>query len=344
MKRLFEHEWIKILLYLVATIVLGALLAPVLFHAGQYIVREAWFAEGPAPLAYLHGALERSPFSRYFNRAIMIVALLGLIPLIRSLRFRGWEDLQLQKNPCALMDAAAGSLLAAGFLLLMGASFLYMGFFVPEDEAEWDIIPKLLATAVTVSLIEEVFFRGAMLGVCLRRLNVLFSVIVTSAIYSLVHFLKPPRQRLSVDEVHWLSGFDLVGLAFGRFLDLQTVAAEFLTLLVLGLVLAVMRLRTRSLWLPIGLHAGWVFGYQLFNKNTDDSPTIEQWAPWVGEDLKIGLIPLIIITITGALASLWIDLSRTRILEVGTSSPDEPPESDEPPQSDKAPGDKPQGQ
>ena len=78
----------------------------------------------------------------------------------------------------------------------------------------------------------------------------------------------------------------------------------------MGIVLAVMRLRTASLWLPIGLHAGWVFGYQLYNKHTDDSPLAAQWVPWVGEDLKIGLIPLVVITITGALASLWIDLSR----------------------------------
>lgn len=333
-KRLIEHEWQKIVLYLVLTILLGALLAPWLFWAGKAIVRAGWWAEGPVPLAYLHGALDRSPFPRYFNRALMIVAFLGIIPLIRSMKFRGWRDLQIQKNPCAILDVAAGFLLAGGLLLFMGASFLYMSLFVPEDEIQWGIIPKLMATAAAVGLLEELFFRGAMLGVCLRRMAAGWAVLLTSAVYALVHFLKPPRLNLTEAEVGWATGFDMLGLIFGRFFDWQTVTAEFLTLVVLGVVLAVVRLRTRSLWLAVGLHAGWVFGYQHFNKNTDDTERLAQWAPWVGDDLKVGLIPLAVIMLTGALASLWIDLSRRVSIEkaapdsgsdssMGSASPDE---------------------
>jgi membrane protease YdiL (CAAX protease family) len=316
-KRLIEHEWQKIVLYLVLTCVLGALLAPWLFFLGKEIVRQGWWAEGPAPLAYLHGALERSPFSRYFKRAVMIVAFLGLIPLIRSLQFRGWKDLQIQRNPCALIDVLAGALLAGGLLLFMGAGFLYMGLFVPEDELRWGVIPSLLATAVTVGIIEEIFFRGAILGMCLRKMTVLWSVVLTSVIYALLHFLDPPRLNLTEDQVGWSTGFMVLGKAFGELLEWQSFAAAFLTLFVIGVVLAVVRLRTRSLWLAIGLHGGWVFGYQLFNKLTDDTDRVKQWSPWVGEDLKIGLIPLAIIMLTGALASLWIDLSRRVVIESG---------------------------
>ena len=308
--KFLESEWRKIVLYLALILVLGALLAPWLFHFGRGLVHQGPLSDGPPPLPYLHGALERSPFSRYFNRAVMIVAFLGMIPLIRSLRFRGWEDLQIRKNPCAIMDVFAGSLLAGGFLLFMGISFLYLGFFIPEAEAEWDIIPKLLGTAIAVGILEELFFRGGMLGVCLRKMSLMAAVLLTSAVYAIVHFLKPPRLKLSEDEVVWSTGFEMLGRIFEKFSDWQTVTAEFLTLLVLGIVLAMARLRTKSLWLPIGLHAGWVFSYQLYNKNTDDGPTLAQWAPWVGDDLKVGVIPLVVIIITGALASLWIDLSR----------------------------------
>ena len=54
----------------------------------------------------------------------------------------------------------------------------------------------------------------------------------------------------------------------------------------------------------------------LYNKNTDNGPTLAQWAPWVGDDLKVGVIPLVVIIITGALASLWIDLSRKPIAKL----------------------------
>lgn len=308
--KFLEPEWRKIALYLFLTLILGSLLAPWLFHLGRGIVHHGALADGPAPLAYLHGALERSPFSRYFNRAVMIVAFIGMIPLIRSLNFRGWQDLQIHRNPCALMDATAGSLLAAGFLLFMGIGFLYKGFFIPEAEANWGVIPKILLTAIAVGFLEELFFRGGMLGVCLRKMSVMAAVLLTSAVYAIIHFIKPPRLKLEESEVTWSTGFEMLGRVFEKFSDWQTVTAEFLTLLVIGIVLAIARLRTKSLWLPFGLHAGWVFGYQLYNKNTDDAPDLAQWAPWVGDDLKIGIIPLVVIVITGALASLWIDLSR----------------------------------
>jgi membrane protease YdiL (CAAX protease family) len=252
----------------------------------------------------------------------MVVALIGLAILIPSLNFRGWRDLKIFKNPCAVMDVTAGVLLAAGFLLFMGAGFLYMGFFVPEAEADWGIIPKLILTAVAVGIVEEVFFRGAILGICLRRMKVLNAVILTSGLFALIHFLKP-KLKIADHEVTWTTGLDALGLAFSQFQDLPAVTAQFLTLFALGVVLAITRLRTRSLWLPMGLHAGWVLGYELFKKNTDASASIAQWAPWVGADLKIGVIPLIIIAITGALASLWIDLSRRPIYEDTPSSQDQ---------------------
>ncbi len=320
--RWFQQEWFKITAYLVVTIVLGALLAPWLYIGCKEVVRQGWIATGP--LEPLHSALERSPFSRYFNRAVMIVAALGLIPLIRSLKFQGWADLRLFRNPCRWMDVTAGGLLAAGFLLFMGAGFLYWGLFIPEAETDWGVIPKVMATAIAVGIIEEVFFRGAMLGVCLRKMQALWAVLLTSGIYAFIHYAKPPRVRIPVEEIRWTSGFEILGKIRDQFTVWQDVAGGFLTLLVIGIVLAIMRLRTASLWLPIGLHAGWVFGYQLYNKNTDDTPLIEQYVPLVGEDLKIGLIPLIVIVITGALASLWIDLSRKPTVDPQSAQPEKP--------------------
>ncbi len=308
MNRIRDHELGKIVLYLVLTLLLGSLLTPWLFLAGKEIVREGWLADGP--WVYVHGALDRTPFSRYFKRAIMIVALIGLFPLVRSLRFRSWRDLQIRRNPRALLDFSAGALLGAGFVLFMGAGSLYMGFFVREADAEWGVIPKLIATAITVGILEESLFRGGVLGVCLRKMSTRSAVVLTSAVFALIHFFKPPRLNVAESQVSWTTGFDMVALAFARLMDWQTVAAEFFTLLTLGILLAIVRMRTWSLWLPIGLHAGLVFGYQLFNKHTDDAPAIDQWVPWFGEDLKTGVIPLFVILVTGVLANLWIDLSR----------------------------------
>ena len=271
MSRPFDQEWRKICLYLILTLVLGALLAPWLFQFGKEIVRQGWLDQPSTN--YLHGALDRAKFPRYFNRAILITAVFGMIPLIRSLRFRGWKDLQIDPNRCATMDIIAGILLGAGFLLFMGAGFLYMGLFTPEAEPGWTSIPGIIASAFAVGFLEEYFFRGAMLGVCLRKMRVWSAVLVTSMIYAIVHFLKPDR-HMELGEIEWHTGFKLLSSAFGRLANPQSFLAEFATLVVVGTVLAVVRLRTRSLWLPIGLHAGWVFGLKLFSELTDKSPLL----------------------------------------------------------------------
>ena len=76
-------------------------------------------------------------------------------------------------------------------------------------------------------------------------------------LFSILHFLKSPEQ--STDTVTWLSGFVSLGNSFSQFAEPLLVTAGFTTLFLLGWILADARVRTHSLWLPIGLHAGWIF-------------------------------------------------------------------------------------
>ena len=75
-----------------------------------------------------------------------------------------------------------------------------------------------------------------------------------------------------------------------------------------SVVIGMARLRTRSLWLPVGLHGGWIFGIGLFAAIAKASKAVarDQWLPWVGETLKSGLIPLAVLALTG-LALAWLD-------------------------------------
>src|SRR5437879_5494796 len=93
----------KILIFLLATVMLGALIAPALFWAGQMALHYSgahglvswqnqdgeWIAKGP--LSFL-----ASDFQRYFNRAILIAAFALLPPLVRSLRIASREQLGLR--------------------------------------------------------------------------------------------------------------------------------------------------------------------------------------------------------------------------------------------------------
>ena len=100
---ILRSEVLKITVYLVSTMLLGAILAPPLFLSCKWVVAQGWLEGGP--LDSLNAALERSKFSRYFNRAMMLSAILMIYPTIRWIRSginntdRLRNNIALQSNP-----------------------------------------------------------------------------------------------------------------------------------------------------------------------------------------------------------------------------------------------------
>ena len=116
---------------------------------------------------------------------------------------------------------------------------------------------------------------------------------LTSALFSVVHFLKAPEGTSAV--VTWTSGFNSIAHAFAQFREPMLMLAGFTTLFLIGWILADARLRTASLWLPIGLHTGWILGNGVFSRITRREMLL---LPWLGRNLLIGLIPLGVLAIT----------------------------------------------
>ena len=89
------------------------------------------------------------------------------------------------------------------------------------------------------------------------------------------------------------------------------VAAGFTTLFLIGWILADARWQTRSLWLPIGLHAGWILTSGVFNK-----VALRQLIalPWLGKNLLVGIVPLAVAGLTWLIMRGWlkyVDARRT---------------------------------
>src|SRR5207248_1264860 len=85
--------------YFAATILFGALIAPLLFWAGQWMI-----AHGFSPF------LAKVDFETFFHRAILIAAAALLWPLLRLTDTRGMADLQLAPNSRWVRDLFAGIL------------------------------------------------------------------------------------------------------------------------------------------------------------------------------------------------------------------------------------------
>lgn len=303
-------ELAKIFWYFAGVIVLGALLAPPLFWLArgleQLALQNGWLqilpmgdqVEVKGPLSFLLPVLS-ADFQKFFNRSMLIMAVVLLIPTVRALRLQGWSDLNLERDPHRWWRLFLGWLVATLCVAAMAGFYIHFDIYRWKTNLPWGALPKLALTAIVVAILEEALFRGAILGLFLRALNRFWALLLTTGIFAIIHFLKP-NDDVKVVEVHWHSGFGLLPHAFHQFSDPAMLLAGLTTLLVLGWVLGYLALRTKSLWMSIGFHAGVVFTKMSFAKFTKRE---EEWLPWIGKELQLGLIPVGVLLLAGLI--LW---------------------------------------
>jgi membrane protease YdiL (CAAX protease family) len=224
-----------------------------------------------------------------------------LFPFMRVARVRRWQDLQLEPNRHWARDVVAGFVLAVIPLLCCGVVLLVLHLFSLRHLINWLALGKVAGAAIVVPLIEESFFRGLMLGILLRSGHKYIAMVLTSAVFSIVHFLKTPQRTSTI--VSWSSGLDSIANSFSQFRNPLLITAAFTTLFLLGYVMADARVKTRSLWLPIGLHGGWIFASGVFTRVARREVIA---LPWIGKNLLVGIAPLIVGVLTWLLMRRWL--------------------------------------
>jgi membrane protease YdiL (CAAX protease family) len=286
---------VKLAAYLAATILVAALLAPLLFWSAQWLASHGVFS-----------FLTKYDFETFFHRAILIAAVLLLWPLLRLCHVRAMADLSLARNPAWARDVVGGVLIAVIPLLFCGALLIAFHVYSLRHVIPWSRLIKVFVASISVPIIEETFFRGIILGVLLRMGRKHVAILIVSALFAVVHFLKAPEQTSAV--VRWTSGFNSITHAFAQFGDAMMLVSALATLFLIGCVLADARVLTRSLWLPIGLHAGWIFGSGAFNVLARRQVLA---LPWLGNNLLVGIIPLGVATFTWLVMRLWLKYDRS---------------------------------
>jgi uncharacterized protein len=279
---------LKILAYLIGTVIMGATFAPWLFWAGQYI---SHFQQ----LSFLAG----TDFQRYFDRSILISAFLLLIPILRWIGLRRLKSLGLRKNARRVSHLLGGFALSLATVSALGALLFGIDVFELKDPVPWDLLPPVLLTAISVAVIEETLFRGALLGLFRQTFTPQPAAILVSALFSILHFLNPEREGIVA--VQWYSGFEMLTRAFWRFSDPLVLLSGFIAIGILGLLLAHATIRTSSLWLAIGVHSGLIFGKMGFNKVMK---RVQDVTPWFGSDITVGIGAILILLFLWSL--VWL--------------------------------------
>lgn len=156
----------------------------------------------------------------------------------RWLDRRTFESLGLQINRRTMFDLLAGmgiTFLQMGFIyfLMLGLGWLTFEGFAWQFEPLNLVLTNVLTLFIMLVFVgwnEELLLRGYHLQTIASGLNLFWGVIISSAVFGLLHIGNP--------NATWVSA---VGIFFA------------------GLFLAYGYLRTKQLWLPIGLHIGWNF-------------------------------------------------------------------------------------
>jgi membrane protease YdiL (CAAX protease family) len=238
-----------LLVYLVWVFVGGALLAPWLYYAAGWAVPTLGW-----------GSLAEVPFHRYVSRSLLVLALLGLWPLLHNLGLRTRRELGL-KNLKGEWGRLVGGF-AVGFggwacvamlAIMLGARSLNL----EQSPASFSrhVVNAGLA-AVVVAFLEELLFRGALFGGLRKVHSWPVALAVSSAVYALVHFFARPASPTAVT---WFSGLAQLGEMVHGLFELNRLVPSLLNLMLAGAILGLAYQRTGNLYFSIGLHAGWIF-------------------------------------------------------------------------------------
>jgi len=265
-------------IYLAAVFIGGGLLAPWLFRLSEAL-----------------GITEAAPFHRVVHRSLLGVALAGLWPLLRFSGLSSWPGLGFTPVPRWRGRLVRGFLLGFTSLAIVAAGALIAGVRVwhvdPEAPPVVLVLLGAAMTAVIVALLEEILFRGAIFGTLRQSNHWIAALLLSSAIYSIVHFFQ--RAPMRPAQITWTSGLELLPKMVRGFGDLQQIVPGVFVLLVAGAILAAAYQRTGSLHFSIGLHAGWIFWAQSYAVVTkQQTPAHPFWGSAKMIDGWFGLIVL----------------------------------------------------
>ena len=131
-------------------------------------------------------------------------------------------------------------LMAVGYtILILLGEIKFIGF-----NYNLKNIILLFLLFIAVSIAEETYVRGYVLKNLLQSFNPIISLIISSAIFSLLHFFNPNVNYIALTE-----------------------------LFIAGILLGISYVYTKNLWFPIALHLSWNFFQVMFGFNVSGMDT-----------------------------------------------------------------------
>jgi uncharacterized protein len=274
----------------------GALLAPWTFYAAEALASwNSWF-----------DFLAQHSFHRFVNRSLLVVALVGLWPFVRSVSMSDWRELGLREPKRERPKFAIGLML--GFASLAIVAILAIAAGARTTEANhtaakfMSSLGKAGLGAIAVAIVEEILFRGVLFGALRKAHGWVIALIFSSGLFALVHFFQSKSPQ--PDSIQWFSGFVTLAEMWRGFAEFNQLVPGFLTLFLVGALLALAYQRTGSLYFSIGLHAGWIFWVKFYTLLTRASSREISWF-WGTGKLINGWLAFLVLIVLFAMLFRW---------------------------------------
>ncbi len=276
-------QYKKILLLFLLTLCLSSFIAPII-----KVFLDTFISSSPFIKDLLKYRQDSYEFGKAVRRIMMAAAILLIFLLRRPLKIGSFVALGMKPIHGWWRQLRMGFILSTGMFLvyIIFSCFSGVQVFQPDVQSFGGLMSqflKILVIAGVVGCIEEIFFRGFILQSLLVDMQAVSAVCFSSLFFSLLHFFKA---KIPVSPgFQPFIGFVVIYQSFKEMtINFTAILPSVIGLFLVGVVLSYACIRTKSLYLPIGLHAGWIFLIQV-NKIFFDHVR-SQWE-WLFGDSKI---------------------------------------------------------
>lgn len=271
---------LKVMLVLAAVLLLSAILSP-----------------------FIYRLLPMFGFQKIFHRLVMLLAVAAALLFVKftpkSLSERGFN-----------FQVSWKRLLATGYVvgLVVVSALTVIEFFAGERfhrPFEWirfaDMFFSGLVGGLLIGIIEEFFFRGFIYVELEKKFGLFKALMMACAFYAIVHFFDPSKIVMREGVPTISESFRLLLWHLEPLVKRPLyVLPQFIGLFLFGMVLNLAFIRTRTLFLSIGIHASTVFVIKLqsafLSKTDGDSYNLL----WGGQALYDGSLEWLLLLI------LWL--------------------------------------
>lgn len=284
----------------IAAVVLTGLLTPWIYNV------LIWLGRSFELLQFLRNL----SFERVASRCLLLAFLVASVLMIKVAGLRGREHQGFARGTHWLRSMLIGvglGLVSLGLMLVVawGIGAYTIEPFTSKIATR---IGLALITGLTVGYLEEWLFRGVIFGAMREAIGVWSGAVLASLLFAAIHFAKPDAPFSTV-KAGWDSAFRLMPYCY-TWQDFYWPyeGYKIYLLFFMGLTMCFLYARYGSVYLCIGLHAGWVWAMRagdfLFDERvTDIYPRLFGPTPGV---VKSGVALIVSVVFCAASMALYV--------------------------------------